>query len=191
MTPEEFAAQFANQINAIEKYISDEFPRDAGYKILRFIDGNFRASGYQGATFEPWKPNKTKTPILKGKTGNLRRGFHQTYSPVEVRTFTNVPYAGVHNNGFSGTVNVKAYTYNKYTEAKLGTGRFNKNGTERTKTVHVKTGEQKVGAHTRNMNMPKRQFMPTSIADSPVLYNSIKKMTVQKLMEIFPQSLKL
>ena len=182
MNPQQFNQQFATQIKQIETYIRDGFPRAARNIILRSIDGNFRAQGFAGV---PWLKNKKGTTILI-KTGNLRRSIHSAIAPGEVKIFTNAPYAAVHNRGFSGKVTIKGYTRNYYTEQRIGTGRFNKNGTERTKKVHVHTGSSQVKTHTRKINMPKRQFMPETQADDPALIKTIENEAIQSIKSIFP-----
>ena len=170
--------------NFSKDYIANEFPRMAGAKILRFIDGNFRAQGWQGSTFQRWQPNARKGTILV-KTGRLRSSISQSFAPGQVVTFTSAPYAGVHNRGFSGTVSIPAQTRTKYAAVQVGTGRFTKSGTERTKTMHKATGSTQVKSYQRKMNIPKRQFMPERYNDSPVLINSIKREVINTLKTIF------
>jgi phage gpG-like protein len=182
----------ANNINAnlhkktelLRQYMSDVFPRMAANKTKRFIDGNFRAQGFQGSTFQTWPKKMGKGRILL-RTGNLRRSIHAEVAPGTARIYTNAPYAGVHNRGFKGAVNVKAHTRNRYTATQVGTGRFTKGGVERTKTVHTLSGSGQVKAHQRQMNIPKRQFMPESISDSPVLMNAIRRDVINNIKAIF------
>jgi phage gpG-like protein len=157
-------------------------------KALRFIDGNFRAQGWQGRSFEKWKDTvrkKTKQGTILINKGNLRRSFLGDTSPGQVRIYTTSPYARVHNRGFNGTVQVRAFTRVKFAESRIGTGRFTKNGTERTKKVHVVAGMTQVQAHQRQMNIPKRQFMPESATDSPVLLNAIRRDVISSIKSIF------
>lgn len=126
-------------------------------KTLRFIDGNFRAQGWQGATFQPWAP--TKIPKKGGqiliKTGRLRRGTNYVSTPGQVRFYNNVPYADIHNRGgiISATVNVRGFSRLRL----------------KAKATH------EVKAHTRIMKttMPQRQFMPYDDHGSTVLDASI------------------
>ena len=168
----------------LEDYIVNIFPRRAAAISLRFIDGNFRAGGWQGNRFSVWLPNKKGTTTLIDK-GNLRRSFHYITAPGQVYVFSNSPYAFVHNRGFVGIVSVKAHTRYKFASYKVGTGRFNKNGTERTKTYHTVSGTTQVAAHTRKMNIPKRQFMPEDQNDSPVFNNAIKREITRSIQQIF------
>ena len=156
----------------------------AARKTLRFINGNFRAQGYQGSSFQKWPANKRKGTILI-KRGHLRRSFRQQIAPGGVRTWSESPYARIHNEGFSGTVSVKAHTRSKYKAQKVGTGRFTKTGKERMRTVHTLSGSHAVSAHSRKVAMPKRQFMPTGSGDAGTLIKSIERDVVKKLQTIF------
>lgn len=184
MTPEQFRANTERMARALENYVVNIFPSRAGKIALRFIDGNFHAQGWQGATFQPWKPNNAGTRILM-KRAFLLRSFHYITGPGQCTIFSNSPYAYVHNFGFHGTVNVKAYTRHKYQAQKVGTGRFNKNGTERQKTIHMITDSTDVKAHTRTMNIPRRQFMPTDQNDSPIFANATKREITREVKAIF------
>ena len=184
MDAKNFPKDLQHKADMIRDYANNTFPRMAGAKILRFIDGNFRAQGWQGSTFQRWQPNKRKGTILI-KTSRLRNSISQSFGPREVVTFTSVPYAGVHNRGFSGTVSIPAHTRTKYAAVQVGTGQYTNHGTERTKTMHKATGSTQVKSHQRKMNIPKRQFMPEKYNDSPVLINSIKREVINTLKTIF------
>lgn len=184
MDAKNFPTDLRQKADLIREYANNGFPRMAGAKILRFIDGNFRAQGWQGSSFQPWKANARKGTILV-KTGRLRGSISQTFGQREVVTFTSVPYAGIHNRGFSGTVTIPAHTRSKYAAVQVGTGRFTKSGTERTKTMHTITGSTQVKSHQRKINIDKRQFMPEKYNDSPVLINSIKRELVNSLKTLF------
>ena len=63
MTPEEFVKKLQNKSLEVERYATLEFPNMAGNITLRFINGNFRAQGFQGTTFKKWKPSKGTTLV--------------------------------------------------------------------------------------------------------------------------------
>lgn len=171
--------------NLLKDYAAYEFPKMAGRKALRFIDGNFRAQGWQGAGFKPWKRSKKKGGATLVKKGKLRRSFRQQYGPGQVRIYTQSPYAAIHNRGFNGRVNVKGHQRRKFAKSKVGTGRFTKTGKERTKTISQQTGTSTVAAFKRKVVLPKRQFMPESYSDSPVLFNAVKRDVERTLKSIF------
>lgn len=184
MDASKFPAAMQQAALELDRYMRDEFPRMAVSKTLRFVEGNFRAQGWQGRSFLPWSKTQRGGTILV-KSGALRRSFHGQSSPYQARVYSNSPYARVHNRGFNGTVRVKSYTRYKYTAIKQGTGRFTKSGAERTRTVHQVTGMTQVQAHERHMNIKKRQMLPESPGDSPILMDSIKRGLITGLKNIF------
>ena len=184
MDAHNIASDFNARSQRLNAYIRDAFPRMAMNKSLRFIDGNFRAQGWQGRIFSPWTKNRTETTILI-KTGRLRNSIHGESGPWQARIWTDAPYARVHNRGFNGTVNVKAHTRNAYAAHQRGTGLYDLSGSERLRTIHTVAASTEVKAHTRKMNIPRRQFMPENINDSPVLFNAIRRELIKEIKAIY------
>jgi phage gpG-like protein len=184
MNPQQFDTELQKAYNELKKYVVQEFPRNAGEKSLRFINGNFRAQGWQGNAFMPWKKIQRKGTILVHK-GRLRRGTKMSTMPGAVRIYNDVPYAAVHNSGFNGIVNIPEHKRVLTQKSKVGTGVFNANGKEKMKRVDVVSGIQTVKSHTLKMNIAKRQFMPTGITDSPVLQRAIARDIENVLKTIF------
>lgn len=178
MTPQEFEKVLQTKAREVQNYANNIFPTKAGDVSLRFINGNFRAGGFQGATFSKWKKSKGTTLV---KTGALRSANYYTTQQGQVTIKNNMPYAKVHNEGFKGTINIKAHSRNTYTKSKVGTGKFTKKGKERTQTLTSKSGERQVKAHSRKVNIPQRQFMPTNNNDSPILNNAIQREVAKDL----------
>ena len=96
---------------------------------------------------------------------------------------SNVSYAGVHEFGFTGTVQVKGFTRRIFGTGRGGeratvtkvTFRRDKNGNivERRKDRDVKVeGTQTVRAHTRRVNMPARAMFRTGIAERQANYSA-------------------
>lgn len=181
MTPQEFENVLKLKAKEVERYAITLFPSKAGDTALRFINGNFRAQGYQGSVFKRWKASKGTILI---KSGALRSATYYTSMPAQVTIHNNMPYAKVHNEGFKGTINIKAHSRNKYTKSKQGTGLLTPKGKERTTTVTMKTGEAMVKAHTREVDIPQRQFMPTNASDSVVLFRAINREVTRDLNKI-------
>lgn len=184
LTPDQFDRNLQRQTRELQAYVSHRFPGMAGQKILRFINGNFRAQGWQGNSFEKWEPNQRKGTILV-KKGHLRRSMRQEITPGAVKTWSTSPYAAIHNRGFKGTINVPEHNRGTFKRVKTGTGKFTKSGKERMRTVKQQTGMIKVKAHTRKVNIKRRQFMPEKWDDSPVLVNAIQRTVVNDLKAIF------
>lgn len=185
MTPQEFQRQLAQKQEQLKRYVNYQFPNRAGRIAVRFVNGNFRAQGWQGTTFQKWKENARKGTILI-KTGRGRRGTSFSTQPAQTRVYNDVQYMGVHNRGFSGTVSVGTHRRNLMGKQKMGTGRFSiKSRKERMKTVAVVKSVTTVKGHTRKMNIPKRKFMPESMQDSPVLANALRREITRSLNQIF------
>ncbi len=172
MNPEELSKQIEKKASELKNYATTRFPSKAGNIALRFINGNFRAQGFQGNTFKRWKPKDGKGRTLI-KTGKLRAATYFTSQNGQVTIKNPMPYAKIHNEGFKGRILVKAHTRNKYKRTKAGTGKFTKTGKERMQTVMHKSGEMKVRAFVRNVDIEQRQFIPTADSPSPVLNNAI------------------
>jgi phage gpG-like protein len=168
MKPEDFAR---NLQAAITKTLN-ALPRKVGVEAVAFYRQSFRQQGYTDFYFSKWKARKDKGRGSKGrailsKSGDLRRSIRIVRSGRGyVVVGTDLPYAAVHNLGFRGQVSVPGYTRHSYDKVKVGTGRYSiKTRKENTRSEkRLRAGsETPVKAHTKNMNIPKRQFMGSSI----------------------------
>jgi len=96
---------------------------------------------------------KLSGDVLRVRTGRLRRSIHpewdfrQGYSGATVGT--NVEYAAIHEYGFSGSVQVKSFQ-REMTKA------FGK---------PISPTQVTVRAHTRNVNMPERSFLRSTLRE--------------------------
>jgi phage gpG-like protein len=167
------------------KQVLQTAPGMLGNIAVNFFLDRFRYQNWLGATTEPWQQRKRNKGRNAGRailiqSGRLRRSIRITkLSGLTVTIGSDAPYARVHNEGFKGTVNVKAHTRNRYGKFKEGTGRFTKTGKERMKTVQRITSTGQVKAYTRKMNLPRRQFM----GQSPVLTTQLKRKLLAELMK--------
>lgn len=184
MTPEEFTNALNTKAKEIQNYANNRYPSVAGNIALRFVNGNFRAGGFQGQSFERWKKTNKKRGSTLVDKGFLRAATYYTTQPGQTTLKNSMPYAKAHNEGFQGTVTIKAHSRNKYSKAKKGTGKFTKKGKERMQTVTYKSGSSEVRAHQRKMNIPKRQFMPTHPDDSPVLNNAVERQVIRDIKQL-------
>jgi len=184
MTPEEFERNLNAKAAEIKNYAMTRFPSTAGNIALRFINGNFRAGGFQGQSFERWKKGAKKKGTTLVNSGAMRAANFYTTQPGQTTVKNNMPYAKAHNEGLEETVTIKAHTRNKYGKAKKGTGKLTKKGKERMQTVTFKTGESKVKSHSRKMKIPKRQFMPINENDSPVLNNAVQRQVARDINQL-------
>ncbi|RQO37936.1 hypothetical protein DBR39_13695 [Chryseobacterium sp. KBW03] len=181
MTPEQIIQRKALEL---KNYTENILPGKQANTILRFVNGNFRAQGWQGTYFKKWKPSKKKKGSILIKSGRLRAGTTVNISKGQVTVQNKMPYAAIHNEGFKGKMVIGSFTRNKYSKTKVGTGKLTKTGKERQKTVSYKSGESKVKTHSRRVNMPRRQFMPTAKRQSVALNRAITKMIENDIKKI-------
>lgn len=183
MSPEEFEKNLLSKAKEIKNYANTRYPSVAGNIALRFINGNFRAQGFQGQTFERWQKSKKKNGTTLVVTGALRAANHYTTQPGQTTLKNSMPYAKVHNEGFEGTVTIPAHTRHKHKGDILKEKYTNKKGKTATRKVKLTIAE-KVKSHTRKMKIKKRQFMPTNGNDSPVLNNAITREVARDINKI-------
>ena len=134
-------------------------------EMVNFTKERFRQQNWLSGGAQPWKKrkiNKDASRAILRKSGRLARSPRPITKGDMAGIGIDVPYAQVHNDGFAGIVNVKAHHRNKYGKKKVASGKFNKNGSERMKTVTGVTGIGDVKAHTRKVNIPRRRFVGPS-----------------------------
>lgn len=136
-----------------------EVPKLVANDTKNFFVGQFNKESWDGEQWEEVErrkaganvPESRKTAHILVKSGRLRRALINSLKEANwdqiVFKITDVPYAKVHNNGFNGTVNVKAHV------------RADSKGDIYKKKKRVAIGVSFAQAHTRQMNIPKRQFM--------------------------------
>lgn len=181
MRPDDLPPLLMQYSKELSQYARVGFPKAAGNITLRFINGNFRAQGYQGKTFMRW--TKSKGRILV-KSGALRAANYYTTQPAQVTIHNSRPYAKVHNEGFKGRVSVSAHRRYVHRGDVEEQEYENKKGKMAIRKVKVQAAET-VKAHTRMMRIPKRQFMPIVSGDAPVLTNSIQRSVTNDLFKLF------
>lgn len=156
-----------NNLQARFKQVLIAAPRVLGNHSVNFFLDSFKRQAWLGTRLQPWakRRNNKRRPgrAILVDSGRLRRSIRITnIAGPQVTIGTNVPYAKAHNEGFRGTVAVKAHKRNKYTKSKVATGKLTKTGKERMKTVSTLSGSSTVKAHSRKVNIVQRQFMGTS-----------------------------
>jgi phage gpG-like protein len=158
MLKEKVAAIQAGSVKLTQKIAAE---------ALRFIDDNFRNQSWEG---KPWAAITRADGTILVDTARLKRSFNSDEKPGEVRIYSNVPYAAVHNEGFEGQVSIPAHKRSRYQKLKRG------------KKKKISTGE--VRAHTRNMKIKQRQFAPTDSSPSPTLEKAINETIQDHFSEI-------
>ena len=119
--------------------------------------------------------DKLSGDVLRVRTGHLRRSIHPEwdfkpgYSGATVGT--NVEYAGIHEYGFSGSVQVKSFQ-REMTKA------FGK---------PISPTQVTVRAHTRNINIAERSFLRTTWREmNSEIVEGLQKAIAKELKEIKP-----
>jgi len=163
-------------------------PYKVGVICVAYSKARFRYQNWLDTAPEPWKPRSKSAKRNKGRsilidTGRLRRSIriiNTTSNSVTVGS--DVPYAAVHNDGYSGTIQIPLHIRKRFKKDKQGTGVFNvKTRKERMKTVKKEAGETIVKAHTRKLNLPRRRFL----GNSKLLRVQISNLIDKELMKIF------
>lgn len=131
---------------------------------VNYFKDSFRRQGWRDKGLKKWKPRKDGSRpggAILVKRGHLRNSIRRllaTWPRTEVGT--NLPYAAAHNEGFTGTVNVRAHT--RRTSTRVREKYTARSGKERTRTVKHYKSSYPVRAHTRKMDLEQRQFMGDS-----------------------------
>jgi len=169
------------------KNLKQSYPRIAGREAVLFFKKRFDERNWVSDRSEPWKLRKDKGKKNKGrgllvKTGALRRSIRVTRaSGTMVWVGTDIPYARAHNQGYRGNVSVKEHKRNKFTTKEVGIGTYLiKSKKENTRKVSELKSEGKVEAHTRKMNLPKRQF----IGESRYLLKNLERLILSEIKKI-------
>ena len=146
-----------------------ELPRMAGLEAVNFSKERFVQQNWFDAAPIPWEPRrrlrrggkKRQNGAILVDSGRLKRSIRiVSVTPTSVIIGTDVPYAQMHNDGFKGTQNVKAYRQRVKAHKRRITVKTKK-GTKK-KTVQVKAHTRKIAAHQRKVDMPRRQFIGKS-----------------------------
>lgn len=109
MTPEQFKIKLEEQKARLAQAINHDLPVILGKKAVDHFTENFQKEGFQDNGVKPWKEVQRRIrpargaagsrKILTGKTGDLGRSIKYEVSPSQVKVFSDVPYADVHNEG--------------------------------------------------------------------------------------------
>lgn len=126
------------EIAAMMEEICEESAEIIAEEAIEYFKERFTEKEWDGTPWPPAKHPKRSGSLLV-KSSNLLNSINHTEVTKDRVVITagnqDVTYAQVHNEGFSGKVNVDAFTRN------------------------VKGKTQQVRAHTRNTTIPKRQYM--------------------------------
>lgn len=163
--------------------VKKQLPRVFGTVAVNFFKDSFRRQGWSDKRLVKWtalkKPSKGRAILIR--RGHLRNSIHvNTANFNRIEIGSNLPYAAAHNNGVeSETVSVRAHTRRQY--ANEQTKYTTKSGKERSRTDKVETSRTTVRSHTREMNLPQRQFM----GDSEMMNRKLDAVTIKAIDAIF------
>lgn len=124
---------FANYLDNMATRLRRDAPDIIAETATEYYEERFNEKEFDGQAWEPAKKEKRTGSLLVEST-NLQKSFNNIVSENEViiqAGNSKVGYAKVHNEGFKGPITIPAHT---------------RNG-------------KSVAAHTRQMDMPQRQFM--------------------------------
>lgn len=154
-------------IKAVEQAIRravPQLPLIMGNEAVNYVLDNFRAQGYIDGGVHNWPGRKNdvraKGRALLVRSGRLRRSIRITALTADSATIgSDVPYAKAHNEGFRGTVQVRAHNRRIISRRRVGTGKYTKKGKERTQIQESVKKTVLVRAHPMKMNTPQRRFI--------------------------------
>lgn len=162
------AEKLAQMRMAIEKLSDSSLQQELLESIGAVVESQTRRritdekTSPAGERWEEWSPGYRKTRngnqgLLQGN-GDLLDSIQYVVERGHVRVGSPLSYSGVHQEGFSGSVQVSAHS----------------------RLVHQAFGRalkhpvwQSVGAHNRMMNIPQREFLGLSTANSEELMHVI------------------
>lgn len=147
-------------------------PVKVGNEAVNFFKDNFKEGGFRDCGLKKWKATRRQQiskganaqygPLMSGRE-HLRRSISSKTEPGKVIIYNNVPYAKVHNEGYSGVQYVRPFRRGRKLASNLASKKV------------VKVGGQNVRGFSRKMIIPKRQFMGNSKDLDNIIDNIITK----------------
>lgn len=187
--------QLARRLEKIRRDMliyKEQWPRTTGKIALDWVHENFDKESYRHNVMIPWKKlKKSKDGKKLIRSGKLKASIKMRAFKAHFKIYTFNKYARVHNDGFKGTVQVRAHQRRKKLSGTIGDGiSYGANSSIRSrKRLKDKAVYQtsEVQAHKRKMNVPRRQFMPSAARGSNMLVTEIKKKTEKDIQKILKQ----
>lgn len=165
---------FSSAVTELQRF-KDSLGQVAGNLAYQMTMRNFEVEAFLGRKPARWPARKLDDKrrgqrALLVKSGRLRRSIRVVPRYMAFSLSSDVPYAQVHNEGYSGMVGVPAHTRKQ---------RVFQKGKHRKLTKHKV--EVNVKGHQRKMVIPKRQFM----GFSDLYYERLDNYIEQSLTKIF------
>ncbi len=165
--------------------VRNQLPGVLGTVAVNYFKDSFKRQGWRDRYLQPWKKRAPGTKNNRGRailvrSGRLRNSIRILESnPRRVVVGTAVPYAEAHNEGFNGTVQVRAHVRHK---SRKQATTYTRKGKEYTKMQRKATGETYgVKSFTRKMNLPQRQFM----GDSEIMNRKLDAAVTRAVDKVF------
>lgn len=173
-------------VQANYKRFSGRIPRVLGTIGVNFFKDSFRRQGWLDKKTERWPKRRPGAKRNEGRAILIDKGrLLNSIILAKANNFSSIiaaqaPYAAAHNDGFKGTVSVKAHTSAINRKVKVSYSNIeSRKVTSRAQTLQ--TGSRKVRAYSRKMNLPKRQFM----GDSEVMFKKFDVALINAIDKIF------
>lgn len=174
-----FADVLRGKQKEIEEYARTTFPKRAAKMAVDHYKENFVKGGFVNGGLHTWKdPRRREKPtkyansqyktLLSGGN-NLYKSIRSEVEEGKATIRTDREYAAIHNFGFRGTQYVKPHKRNRT----VGLMSLKER-------KELRTGGQNVKGHSRQMNMPQRQF----IGHSQELNEKLRATAVRDLERI-------
>lgn len=128
------------------------------------------------------KDKKLSGQVLHNRTGTLRRSINRLVVEEPGRVYaqigTNVVYAGAHEYGFNGVVNVRAHV-RRVLESRQT---LSKNGKQILRKKRGVVGETTVRAHPRHMVVQERSYLRSTLREAwPAIKAELKSAAIEAL----------
>ena len=191
------AGQIAKRLEKVRRDLltyKERWPRIMGKIALDWVNESFELQGYRDQILIPWqgRKNKKRQGRLLRASGKLQKSIRVRALNASFRLYTYSRYAKAHNDGFKGTVQVRAHQRRKKLIGVIqglddkaysyGSNMSIKSRRSlKEKPVH---DVQQVKTHSRKMNIPRRQFMPSAKRGSALLLKEIKTNTQKDIKKI-------
>ena len=181
------ALEFVKLLDALAECIGD-LPRMVGMEAVNFSKERFVQQNWYDTAPIPWPlrrhlrrgGKKRQQGAVLVDSGRLKRSIRiVSVSGTTVIIGTDVPYAQMHNDGFKGKENVKAYRQRVKAHKRKIKVKTKKGGTK-TKAVQVKAHTRNIAAHQREVDMPRRRFLGESVE----LNRRIEKLITDTFVEV-------
>lgn len=165
--------------------VKQQLPAVLGTIAVNYFTDSFRRQGWRDFNIVPWAKRKASAKNNRGRailvrSARLRNSIRlQQATWARTTVATSVPYATAHNEGYTGTVQVRGHKRHIYTKHKEAY--TTRKGTTRNRTARKAAGEYDVKAHSRKMSLPQRQFM----GDSEVMNRKFDVAVTRAVDKIF------